>query len=146
MKFAAVATLFSLASAASMQKKQVQEYKVLDFTASCIPHSVNCVYDFKVNHDPVFTPDECKATVQGPDSLPSVKEGKCPDNLSYTWSIDRTEEGGLDFKIWYAFNSRSNITYCHSIPASDITSEPHGAVTTERYTGPSEFPATIFDC
>ncbi|RYP07678.1 hypothetical protein DL764_002362 [Monosporascus ibericus] len=146
MKFAAVTTLFSLASAASMQKKQAQEYKIVDFVASCIPHSTYCSYDFKVNHDPIFEPDHCEAFVQGPDNLPSIEEGKCPDNPAFTWSTDRTQDGGLDFKIWYAFNSRSNITYCHSIPASDISSENNGAVTTERYTGPSEFPVTIFDC
>ncbi|RYP36693.1 hypothetical protein DL767_003255 [Monosporascus sp. MG133] len=71
MKFAAVAALFSLASAASMQKKQAQEYKIVDFVASCIPHSVYCSYDFKVDHDPVFEPDHCEAFVQGPDNLPS---------------------------------------------------------------------------
>jgi hypothetical protein len=75
-----------------------------------------------------------------------VTEGKCSDNVAYTWSATKTTEGGLDFAIWYAFNSRSNITYCHPITADQITTQNNGAVSTQHYTGSANFTASIFDC
>lgn len=42
MKFAAVAALASLASGASLQKKQNTDLQIGAFSASCIAHSVFC--------------------------------------------------------------------------------------------------------
>lgn len=106
------------------------------------PHS----YNFEVISDPVLSPSHCDAFLQGPDNLPPVEDGSCKDNVAYTWSIDTTEQGGLDFKIWYPFNSRSNITYCHSIPAYQLTIDDGGSVQTQRYTGPANFTASTFNC
>ena len=78
--------------------------------------------------------------------LPNIEDGKCKDNVAYTWSIDKAEGGDYNFKIWYAFNSRSNITYCHTIPCTDVVEEQNGASITERYVGPSNFKASIFEC
>jgi hypothetical protein len=88
----------------------------------------------------------CGAFLQGPDELPNVTDGSCPDNVAFTWSMTKTTNGSLDFAIWYPFNARSNITYCHTIPASQITTQNNGAVSTEHYTGPANFTASIFDC
>lgn len=42
MKFAAVAALASLASGATLQKKQATEYRIGNFAAGCVPHSTYC--------------------------------------------------------------------------------------------------------
>ncbi|KAF3013553.1 hypothetical protein G7054_g6734 [Neopestalotiopsis clavispora] len=146
MKFSAVVALAASASAASLQKKQALDYPIGNFVASCIPHSTYCSYNFTVTSDPVLSPSHCGAFIQGPDVLPNVTDGSCPDNVAYTWSATRTTDGGLDFAIWYPFNSRSNITYCHSIAASEIVTENHGAVSDERYVGPANFTASVLNC
>ncbi|KAI0171448.1 hypothetical protein BJ166DRAFT_589515 [Pestalotiopsis sp. NC0098] len=146
MKFSAVVALAASASAATLQKKQALEYGIGNFYADCIPHSTFCSYNFTVISDPVLPPSHCGAFLQGPDQLPDVEDGSCPDNVAYTWSATTTTEGGLDFAIWYPFNSRSNITYCHSIPASQIVTENNGAVSTQHYRGPANFTASVLDC
>ena len=78
--------------------------------------------------------------------LPNIEDGKCKDNVAYTWSIDKAEGGDYNFKIWYAFNSRRNITYCHTIPCTDVVEEQNGASITERYVGPSNFKASVSEC
>ncbi|KAK7755718.1 hypothetical protein SLS62_002330 [Diatrype stigma] len=146
MKFAAVAALATLASGASLQKKQSTEIQIGAFTASCVPHSVMCNYAFEVTSDPSLSPSHCSAFVQGPDSLPAVANGACPDNVAYTWSIDKVEAGGLNFKISFPFNARSNITYCHSIAADELTVDDNGSVQDQRYTGPANFTASTSVC
>ncbi|KAK9421424.1 hypothetical protein SUNI508_05659 [Seiridium unicorne] len=146
MKFSAVLALAASASAATLQKKQAQEVAIGTFYADCIPHSVNCAYNFTLTSDPVLGASHCGAFLPGPDQLPEVKDGSCPDNVAYTWSTTKTAEGGLDFAIWYPFNSRSNITFCHSITADEITTENNGAVSTQHYTGPANFTASVSEC
>lgn len=102
-------------------------------------------YNFNVITDPIFPLDSCSAFVQGPDVLPEITEGKC-NNTAYTWSTTKAPDGSIDFAIWYPFNARSNITYCHTIPTSQITTQNNGAVSTQHYTGPRNFTASIFDC
>ncbi|KAI0106885.1 hypothetical protein F4814DRAFT_72674 [Daldinia grandis] len=145
MKVSAILAFVTTALAASVQRRQAQNYGIANFAADCIPHSTYCAYNFNVISDPIFSPDVCSAFVQGPDVLPEITEGKC-NNTAYTWSTTKTPDGSIDFAIWYAFNSRSNITYCHTIPASQITTQNNGAVSTQHYTGPRNFTASIFDC
>lgn len=42
MQFALITALSTLASGASLQQRQAQEYGIVDFSASCIPHSSQC--------------------------------------------------------------------------------------------------------
>ncbi|ORY67528.1 uncharacterized protein BCR38DRAFT_337589 [Pseudomassariella vexata] len=148
MQFSIILALAASASAATLQRRQAQTYPIADFSADCIPHSNYCShsYNFTVNSDPSLSPSHCSAFVQGPDQLPAVEEGTCSDNVGYTWSIEPTSDGGLDFAIWYAFNARSNITYCASIPASQITTETDGTANTQHYTGPKNLTASISEC
>ncbi|KAI1847022.1 hypothetical protein JX266_006897 [Neoarthrinium moseri] len=146
MKFSAVLALAASASAATLQKKQSLTAPIGNFYADCIPHSTFCAYNFTITSDPALPASHCGAFLQGPDQLPEVKDGDCPDNSAYTWSITKTTDGGLDFGIWYPFNSRSNITYCHSITADQITTQNNGAVSTQHYTGPGNFTASVTDC
>ena len=103
-------------------------------------------YSFEVISDPSLPASHCEAFVQGPDYLPEIKDGSCSDNVAYTWSVDKVADGGLDFKIWYAFNSRSNITLCHGIGADQLTVDDNGSVQDQRYSGPANFSASIFEC
>ncbi|KAJ5470146.1 hypothetical protein N7530_007503 [Penicillium desertorum] len=146
MKVSALIAFAVSASAATIQSRQALNLGIGKFHADCIPHSTYCSYDFTVTSDPVLPESHCNAFIQGPDQLPSISEGSCRDNAAYTWSVTDKEDGGLDFAIWYPFNSRSNITYCHSIPASQINTENNGTVQTEHYKGPVNFTAAVFDC
>ncbi|KAI1463140.1 uncharacterized protein F4812DRAFT_285316 [Daldinia caldariorum] len=145
MKVSAVLAFATTALAASLQRRQVQNRDIVNFAADCIPHSTFCSYNFNVVTESFFPLDTCSAFVQGPDNLPEITEGKC-NNTAYTWSTTKSSDGGLKFAIWYPFNSRSNITYCHTIPASQIVTQNNGAVSTQHYTGPRNFTASIFDC
>lgn len=42
MQFALVTALATLASGAALQPRQAQEYDIVEFSASCIPHSAQC--------------------------------------------------------------------------------------------------------
>lgn len=146
MKASTLIAFAASASATTIQSRQVMDLAIGEFHADCIPHSTYCSYDFTVTSDPVLPASHCDAFIQGPDQLPNIDDGSCKDNVAYTWSVTGKDDGGLDFAIWYAFNSRSNITYCHSIPASQINVENNGAVQTEHYKGPLNFTAAVTDC
>ncbi|KAI0133930.1 hypothetical protein BJ170DRAFT_607987 [Xylariales sp. AK1849] len=146
MKATAVLALAASASAAVVQERQDQSTPIGSFSADCIPHSTECAYNFTVTLDPGLPLTHCGAFLQGPDQLPDVTEGSCPDNVAYTWSITKTTTDSLNFALWYPISSRSNVTYCHTILPEDITTENDGAVSTQHYTGPANFSASIFDC
>ncbi|KAH7014327.1 uncharacterized protein B0I36DRAFT_338561 [Microdochium trichocladiopsis] len=146
MKFFAPLTLAAAASAATLERKQEKTKNIGEFSAACIPHSVMCSYSFTVSNDPSLPVSNCEAFLAGPDRLPPVDEGKCADNSAYTWTTDRTTDGGLDFTVSFPLNSRSNITYCATLPASDFVVDDNGSVQTERYTGPTGFAATVDAC
>ena len=104
-------------------------------------------YSFKVESDPSLSKDTCSAMIQGTDgTLPPVEDGKCPDNVAYTWTVEKKDNGDYCFKIGYPFNSRSDITYCHTIAAQDIVSEQTGASVQERYVGATDFTASVSNC
>lgn len=75
-----------------------------------------------------------------------MANGTCTDNVAYTWAINTPEVGGLEFSIWFPFNARSNITYCHCIGADQLVVDDNGSVQDERYCGPANFTASIFEC
>ncbi|KAH8671447.1 hypothetical protein BX600DRAFT_510119 [Xylariales sp. PMI_506] len=146
MKFTPVVLLAASASAAHL-KRQSTSLAIGTFDADCIPHSTLCSYNFTVVDDPSLPASHCGAFLASNSNLlPNVTDGSCPDNVAYTWTITSTSSGGLDFSIGYPFNSRSNITYCHSIAASELTVQNDGASVSQHYTGAANFTATVENC
>ena len=150
MKFTTVLTLAaaSSASAGTIDRRQRQDTAIGSFSASCIPHSASCNYQFTVTSDPSLPASHCAGTYPntGAGQLPAVGDGTCEDNAAYTWGAVRTPDGGLRFGVWFPFNSRSNITYCHQITPAEIEVVDGGAVQTEQYIGPTEFTASVAAC
>lgn len=141
MKFSAAAIIAATAvSGAALEKKQADTYYVTDFSASCIPHSVYCSYSFKsLASSAQRVPDTCETRLQGPDSLPSVPLTAC--STPYTSFAVTRSASGLDLNITTPLGTNSNVTGTYHIPSSDIVATQSGAVTTERYTGPTSFDA-----
>ncbi|KFY57438.1 hypothetical protein V496_06407 [Pseudogymnoascus sp. VKM F-4515 (FW-2607)] len=148
MKFSGLVALAASAAAGTIQSRQREALSIGEFHADCIPHSSMCSYDFTVTSDPALPANHCSEFLQGfgASNLPNVTEGTCVDNVAYNWSITNKDDGGLDFAIWYAFNSRSNITYCHSIPADELVIEQNGAAQSEHYRGPTSFESSFLNC
>ena len=146
MKFFTAITLAASASAATLERKQEPSKAISEFKAACIPHSVRCQYSFTISSGglPGTT---CSAEALGGGSLPAIGDGKCEGNSVYTWGIVSTMgDGGMRFGVTYPLNSRSNITYCHQLPASDFVVDDNGSVQTQRYAGPTDFEIKWADC
>ncbi|KAH7026647.1 uncharacterized protein B0I36DRAFT_331078 [Microdochium trichocladiopsis] len=146
MKFFTTLSLATAASAATLEHRQAPSKQIGSFSASCIPHSAFCNYQFTVKPDPSLPPSHCNGTYIGSGTLPAVGDGKCADNAAYTWGIVSTQDGGYRFGVWYPLNSRSNITYCHQITPDEIEVVDGGSVQTAHYIGPTEFDATVDAC
>ncbi|KAI0006853.1 hypothetical protein F4779DRAFT_594822 [Xylariaceae sp. FL0662B] len=150
---ATVAAAATAVSGAAVQPRQATFYTVSNFTASCIPHSVMCSYDFDVVAESSMFPTNCSAFVQGPDLLPAIPPTEC-DNPAYTWSATPEGEGeqdgsgsgsgsGITLRVSTPFNARINITGIYTIPADQLVVEQNGASSSQRYTGPSEFTLPV---
>ncbi|OTA70815.1 hypothetical protein K449DRAFT_460560 [Hypoxylon sp. EC38] len=145
-----LATLFAAsASAAVMKPRQANSFSVSNFTASCIPHSLFCTYEFAVITDPTSaspsgnsSPAKCSLMLQGPDYLPPVNLTGC-DGGAYSWAVTLPQAGGLELSITTAKDSHTNYTGIYDIPADQLVAEQHGAVIDQRYTGPPEFAVPI---
>lgn len=146
MKFFAAIALASAASATTLERKQSKVKDIRNFSASCVAHSVMCSYDFDIVSDPIFPATNCAAFLAGPDRLPAVTEGTCRENSAWTWATARTVEGALSLNITTPLNGRLNLTYCHTLPASDFVIDDNGSVQTERYVGPTDFVNSIDEC
>ncbi|KAI1372618.1 hypothetical protein F4677DRAFT_432189 [Hypoxylon crocopeplum] len=145
-------TLFAATtvSGAALQPRQAQSFTVANFTASCIPHSVLCTYDFAVITDPTSaspsgneSPAQCSLMLQGPDFLPPVNLTGCADGAAYSWAVEVEQEGGLQLSVTTPMDSHANYTGVYAVPADQLVAEQHGAVITQRYTGPSGFAVPI---
>ncbi|KAK8115359.1 uncharacterized protein PG998_000079 [Apiospora kogelbergensis] len=150
MQFATLAAFAASASAMAVAPRQQNQAQYINgFQAACVPHSTFCNYKFGASSQPgVIPPSTCSAMVQGPDMLPAVADQSgCKvgntTNGAYHWSVAKTQEGGLDFELWYPLNSRSNISFCYDIPAKDLVVDNNGAVQTQRYTGPQYFKMDV---
>ncbi|KAI2609215.1 hypothetical protein GGR54DRAFT_643705 [Hypoxylon sp. NC1633] len=144
-------TLFAAAavSGAAVQRRQANAFTVSNFTASCIPHSFYCAYDFDVITDPASvsptgnsTPVSCGLFLPGPDYLPAVGLTGC-DPAAYSWSVAVAPGGGLQLSITTPQDSHGNYTGVYDVPADQLVAEQHGAVTTQRYIGPGDFSVPI---
>lgn len=145
MQFASLVFLAASASATATLDMYPAQY-INDFVAACVPHSTYCNYRFGVTPEPGIVPaTQCMAHLQGPDRLPEIVDrNDCNltvgiPNPAYHWSLMKTPEGGLAFKVWFPFNSRSNLTFCYNICAEDLVIDNNGAVQTQRYKGYDTF-------
>ncbi|KAJ1322970.1 hypothetical protein MN608_11824 [Microdochium nivale] len=148
MKFISALTFAASVSAAALEARQRTELQITEFYASCIPHSSQCNYQFSVTSDPSLPASHCSATKSSSAGvLPTVGEAGCEDNSAYTWGIVSTQQnGGYRFGVTVPLNARVNITYCHTIQPNEIETIDGGAVQTQTYIGPKDFPVTVDGC
>ncbi|KAL7623580.1 hypothetical protein AAE478_007263 [Parahypoxylon ruwenzoriense] len=135
-----LAAIFAAASAnaAAVQPRQGRGFNVSKFSASCIPHSVMCSYDFMAAVSGKQS-TKCSLMVHGPDYLPAVPLTGCEDR-TVSWSVIK-ENKGLALTLTTP-GAQSNITGTHAITEDQLVAEQHGAVITQRYTGPADFQIT----
>lgn len=133
-------SFFALAAAMTVSADVV--FSVADFTASCIPHSSQCSYDFVAfspgSGETAETGVTCSALVTSDGTLPAVADGTCT-NSSRTWTITKPAEGGLEFTISSQVSQTGFNVGTYDIPATDLVTETTGASTQQRYTGPDAF-------
>ncbi|KAJ1323030.1 hypothetical protein MN608_11884 [Microdochium nivale] len=146
MKFSAVAIFAASASAAAIKRQDSPVFDVTDFEASCIPHSSQCKYSFKVKQHASMETEgvSCSAlvTADGLNILPAVPEGTC-EQSSRTWTIIKSvsKPSNLALFVSQPISPSSNITGVHTIQADELAistpENPNGAV--QSYIGCPEF-------
>lgn len=149
MRFFSLAILAASALANAIPSPQAPTVAIVNFTAGCIPHSSYCDYRFGVTSQLGTVPvDVCfaHARLTVLEKLPPVvDQNDCKVgttdiiNPAWHWSIDCHTNDGLHFKVWYPFNSRSNLTFCHDIPANELKIDVHTTSRVEKYVGCSNF-------
>ncbi|KAK4242355.1 hypothetical protein C8A03DRAFT_11443 [Achaetomium macrosporum] len=130
-------TIFSAAAVASA----TAVFRVSDFSAGCIPHSTQCLYNFGVLQPGTMekTPVTCKALVPAntDGTLPDVQEGTC-EQSSRTWSIIRSAEG-LTLTVSQPVTPSSNQTGSHLLPNNEFVMNNQPNAVVQSYTGPTSF-------
>ncbi|KAI7778932.1 hypothetical protein LA080_001538 [Diaporthe eres] len=135
MQFSAAILAVTAASVASAEAV----FKVSDFSASCIPHSAQCVYEFGVLQagNGETTPVKCGAQVVSDGSLPEITDGTCEES-SRTFTVTKAD-GGLVLTVTQPVTPSSNQSGKHTIPASELVTEQTGASSQQKYTGAASF-------
>lgn len=147
MKFITALTFAASVSAAAVETRQATSKLLNNFAAACIPHSTFCEMSFSIESDPSLPESHCAARRQSTNGkLPAFDDGKCEDNAAYTWGIVDTQDGGFRFAISYPLNSRSNITFCSPLPASNFKIVDGGSVQTQEYIGATSFDVSVGAC
>lgn len=146
MKFSAVAIFAASASAAAIKRQESPVFDVTDFQASCVPHSTQCNYSFKVKQHASMETEgvSCSAqvTADGLNRLPAVTDGTC-EGSSRTWTIVKSvsEPVNLALFVNQPVTPSSNTTGVHTIEADELAittpENPIGAV--QYYKGPASF-------
>ncbi|XDG04688.1 hypothetical protein ABKA04_004303 [Annulohypoxylon sp. FPYF3050] len=145
----ALFTAATVSGAAIMKPRQANSFSVTNFTASCIPHSLLCTYEFAVITNPTSASPsgnssaQCSLMLQGPDYLPAVKLTGCAQTGAYSWAVDLVKEGGLRLNVTTPLDSQTNSTGSYEVPADQLVVEQHGAAITQRYNGPNAFAVPI---
>ncbi|KAI1091225.1 hypothetical protein F5B19DRAFT_493606 [Rostrohypoxylon terebratum] len=143
-------TAASVSGAAITIPRQANSFSVTNFTASCIPHSLLCVYEFAVITNPTTaspsgnpSPAQCSLMLQGPDYLPPVQLTGCAETGAYSWAVDLVKEGGIRLNVTTPQDSHGNFTGSYEVPADQLVVEQHGAAISQRYNGPNAFAVPI---
>lgn len=72
--------------------------------------------------------------------MPAVGLRGC-DDPRFSWAFEPAADGSgaRTLTVDWEWTPGSNQTGTHLVPASDVASENHGSVVTERYVGPASF-------
>ncbi|KAI5918738.1 hypersensitive response-inducing protein [Camillea tinctor] len=144
MKYSAVAAFAATAAAAALGKRADDVFAVSDFSASCIPHSTQCLYSFGVLQLGTMetTPVTCKAMAPAKSGnlLPDVTDAACTDS-SRTFSVVSGADG-LTLTVSQPVTPSSNQSASHLLPADQLSvsnnpENPNGNV--QSYNGPTSF-------
>ncbi|KAJ1329825.1 hypothetical protein MN608_06561 [Microdochium nivale] len=125
MKFSAV-TLFAAAAAAAPAARQAATpiYDVTEFQGSCVPHSAQCNYSFRVKQsNSMETGGEgvyCSATGLADigSKLPGIPYATC-EQSSRSFSIVKST-GGLALFVRQPVSPSSNLTAVHQIQNAEL--------------------------
>ncbi|KAH7024476.1 uncharacterized protein B0I36DRAFT_352706 [Microdochium trichocladiopsis] len=144
MKFSVIAALAATASAAAIKRADVDAiFDVSSFEASCVPHSSQCIYSFKLAKSGTGETEgvSCSAyvTADSGNTLPAVENGTC-EQSSRTWKIVKSTDG-LALFASQQVTPASNVTGVHQINNSELEittpENPNGAV--QQYIGAPAF-------
>ncbi|KAI1735447.1 hypothetical protein F4680DRAFT_304907 [Xylaria scruposa] len=138
MKFSAI--LFTAgASAALVARDPV--FEVTNFSAGCIAHSTQCLYNFNLVQPGTgqTTPQVCKALVPAntDGSLPNVVDAAC-EETSRTFSVTKVD-GGLTLTVSQPVTPSSNQSGSHLIANSELEFQDSPNVHIQQYKGPTSF-------
>ncbi|ORY60502.1 uncharacterized protein BCR38DRAFT_411654 [Pseudomassariella vexata] len=133
-----IATLFATASlGAVLRNREGCGFDVVQFYASCVPHSLYCSYSFNVTSESITAPVECSSFVQGPDYLPTIPLTGCSDpTVSYSFDVG---EDAFTLAVTTASSKGQNLTGTHTITADEVVVDDNGSVRDQRYIGPQNF-------
>ncbi|KAF9777957.1 hypothetical protein IL306_004301 [Fusarium sp. DS 682] len=117
-------------------------YEVKHFTASCVPHSTFCNYDFDVIQAGTMetwkSPVHCSAHVQSANYLlPNVKNAECRDS-SRTFSVKRSKKG-LTLYVSQPVSPISHTVGKHFIPNKELWQSKTPNAEIQKYKGPKHF-------
>ncbi|KAI8626703.1 hypothetical protein F5Y19DRAFT_214254 [Xylariaceae sp. FL1651] len=136
-----LAAFFTVAaSGAAVKPREAVLYNVHGFSASCIPHSVQCGYGFRLipsTDAPGSNGTICGNLVQGPDNLPPLDLTACFDP-TYAYSV-AIADGGLILTVTSALDAHTNITGSHTATADQFVIENGGTTFSQAYVGPTNF-------
>ncbi|KAJ0142491.1 hypothetical protein CTA2_1384 [Colletotrichum tanaceti] len=136
MKFAAVLSSAAVAAAAAISKSEAT-FDISNFSAGCIPHSLNCLINFQVTANKA-NPSLCKALVPATNgALPTVNDAGCT-NSTRTFDFVRGPEG-FTFSVTEPATGIYVRTSSRIIPNSEFEFSNTGNARVEGYTGPSAF-------
>lgn len=139
MKFSAAILAAATAVSGATLRRQTNTYYVSDFSANCIPHSVECNYHFDVLAAAASSSSvTCDTLIPGPDELPDVPLTACSSPY-YSFSVTHSNSTGLDLSITTPLSDSTNVTGTHHIDAADIITTQNGAVSDQSYTGATSF-------
>ena len=119
-------------------------YDVTEFQASCVPHSAQCNYSFKVKQHASMETNgvSCSATgvADAGNTLPAITGGTCVDS-SRTWKIVKSTDG-LALFVSQQISPASYSEGVHQINNSEleIVTSPNPNGNIQRYAGPADFP------
>ncbi|TGO08385.1 hypothetical protein BTUL_0211g00040 [Botrytis tulipae] len=131
----------ALASAAAVEKRSI--FDVSEFSASCIPHSTQCLYSFTVIQPGTQENAGVKCSALVPanadGTLPDIPQwgGSCIDSSRRFW-VHRVDSG-LNFFVSQQVSPASNQTASHLLPNAYLTKVGNTIGSTQSYNGPTDF-------
>lgn len=146
MQFSTVALTLATAMTASatpILARQDVTFSVANFSAGCVPHSSQCLYDFILFQgsagETAETGVKCnKLLFSDGGLLPAVTDGTCTDS-SRTWTVEQATDGTLVVAASQQVTPNSFSTGSHALAATELETTTTGTATVQTYTGPNTF-------